>query len=155
MYSHLATAGRCRPEGLLIVASRLGKVGAYEQAVTVYREALRHDPRAHEALFGMAFALRRLGQSLEAILPLVAQAHEFAPQVTTYRVLLASIYAELGQKDEAYDLLQNLAPAAVSCRCCLHRMLTVFRMMGDDPRCSECNDQMERLENRANLDDEG
>ncbi len=64
------------------------------------------------------------------ILPIVARAHELAPAVPLYRVSLATLLDHVGRRDEARDLLAGLDLDAVSCRCCVQRMSTIFLPAG-------------------------
>jgi tetratricopeptide (TPR) repeat protein len=145
MYRHLATSGRYPAESLLMLAARLGNVGDNAQALKLCREKWRRTPTAHEALFGMAYYMRRLGRPIRAIIPVVKRAQAIAPKNTTYRVLLASLLTHIGQIDEAYELLlRDVSPATVDCCCCLHRMLTIFRIAGDEARTREVQAQIEQ-----------
>jgi hypothetical protein len=100
----------------------------------------------HEALFGMAYYMRRLGSPLQAIIPIVRRAQALAPHLLPYRVLLASLLAEVGQMEEAYELLlRDASPASVNCPCCLHRMLTIFRIAGDEARSREVQGRIDHL----------
>ena len=80
LYRHLAGDNRCPTALLPAVASGLGAIGDDETALDVCRELVRRDPTRHEAHFGMAFYLRRLGNPPEAILPVVARAHSWSPR---------------------------------------------------------------------------
>jgi pentatricopeptide repeat protein len=150
MYRHLATSGRCPTDGLLMLAARLGSVGDNAHALDVCREKWRREPVCHEALFGMAYYMRRLGRPIQAIIPVVRRAQELAPHLAAYRVLLASLLAEGGQMGEAYEmLLRDVPPDTVKCPCCLHRMLTIFRVAGDEARSKEVQAQIEQLRRGA------
>ena len=98
---------------------------------TSARSCRRREPERHEALVGMAFYMRRLGRPAEAIIPVAARAHELAPQIAPYRVLLASLLSGTGRHREAAELLRGLAPDSIQCRGCLRRMTTIFHLAGD------------------------
>ena len=80
------------------------------------RALARRDPKRHEAYFGMAYCLRRLGHPAESILPVMARAYELAPTSTVYRAVLASLLDRLGRREDADDLLRDLPPGASTCR---------------------------------------
>ena len=145
LYRHLTGDDRIPSELLAAVASGLGGLGDDEAALGVCRDLVRRDPTRHEAHFGVAYYLRRLGHPAEAALPAVALAHELAPGVPLYRVVLASLLAQAGEHEEAYDLLRGVDPRSVGCRCCLHRMMSVFLRAGDLARFGDCRAQTEQI----------
>jgi pentatricopeptide repeat protein len=155
LYRHLAGDGRCPTPLLPAVASGLGALGDHETALEVCQELSRRDSTRHEALFGMAFYMRRLGYPIETILPVVARAHELAPQLRLYRVLLGSLLAGVGRQEEAYDLLRGVAVESVRCCGCLRRMMAVFRLAGDEARYVACRKQAERVGDRNDSRSEG
>ena len=67
----------------------------------------------------MAFYLRRLGRPAEAVLPVVARAHELAPDAPLYRITLATLLDHVGRRDEAREILRDLDLDDDSCRGCL------------------------------------
>jgi Flp pilus assembly protein TadD len=131
LYDDLAADATCPSALLPGVASGLGAVGADRAALGVCRELARREPGSHEALFGMAYYQRRLGRSVEEVTPLVARAHELAPESAVYRVVLASLLDNLGRRDEAYELLRDVQPASATCPRCLRRILTMFWLAGN------------------------
>lgn len=120
------------------VASQLGQMQAYEDALHVCRTILSRDATRHEAHFGVGFYLRRLNGDRTEILSAINRAHELAPRVSLYRVVLASLLQETGQHEEAYDLLRNLPPELIGCPESLRRMMTVFRTAKDLDRMLNC-----------------
>ena len=136
----LARSGRAPTPLLPAVASGLGSVGDSESALEVCRELSRREPTQHEAFFGMAFYMRRLAYPVEMVIPVVARAHELAPQFIPYRVLLASLLASIGEYQEASDLLRDIPPDSVRCRSCLRRMMTIFRLAGEHTLSDACRE---------------
>ena len=132
LYRDLAGSPTC-PDALLPeVAAGLGHLGLYAEALATCRELARRAPAMAEAHFGMAFYLRRLGRPPAEVLPVVARAHELAPEVALYRISLATLLDHVGRRDEARELIGHLDLDAVSCRGCLRRMTTIFRTPGPD-----------------------
>jgi Flp pilus assembly protein TadD len=144
LYRGLSGDARCPTELLTAVASGLGGLGDHETALETCLELIRRDPEHHQAYFGVAFYLRRLGRPARGVLPAIQRAHELAPESPLYRITLAAILDHIGRREEAYELLRVVDPAVVQCGCCLHRMLVLFRNAGDLPRSVACRKQIDR-----------
>lgn len=127
LYLHLSADPKCPTELLPAVASGLGGLGEYPAALETCRRLVRRDSNRHEAHFGIAYYLRRLGHSLQTIVTNVSRAHELSPATPLYRITLASLYDQAGRGDEARELLQDLDPSALKCPCCLKRVASLFR----------------------------
>jgi len=138
LYRHLADDPSCPTAILPAVASGLGSLGEDRAALAVCRRLVAAEPDRHEAHFGVAFYLRRLGEPLRVAMPMVERAHELAPAVPLYRVSLASMLDVLGRRDEAYEPLREVDPRAVGCGCCLRRMMDIFLNAGDSARLADC-----------------
>jgi tetratricopeptide (TPR) repeat protein len=134
LFRELAGDERCPTTLLAAVAAGLGGLGEHHDALEACREIIRRDPEHHQAYFGVAFYLRRIGRPPRAVLPAVLQAHELAPDIPLYRITLAALYDHLGRREEAYDLLCDVDPGVVRCCCCLQRAMAIFRHQGDDER---------------------
>lgn len=119
LYRELADDADCPTEVLPDVASGLGGLGEYEAALAACREIIRRDPGHHQARFGVAFYLRRLGSPPDAVLPDASRAFELAPEVPLYRIALAVLFDMVGCREDAYDLLRDVDACAVPCRYCL------------------------------------
>jgi len=126
LYNDLAADARCPTELLGTIASGLGALGQHEFALEVCRTLVRREPDCPEGHFGIAYYLRRLGASIAVALPSATRAQELAPQDPLYTVALASMFAHLGRHEEARDLLRDLDPTTVTCRCCLQRMSAIL-----------------------------
>lgn len=100
-------------------------------AFEAYRAMARRDPGRHEAYFGMAWCLRRLGQPAGSILPVMTRAHELSPTSAVYRAVLASLLDRLGRREDAGALLRDLPPGASACR--LLAIATAFWHGGGTP----------------------
>ncbi|RUL83185.1 tetratricopeptide repeat protein [Tautonia sociabilis] len=134
LYRDLAEHPGCPTALLPPVAAGLGAVGEFSLALSTCRELARRDPTAHQAYFGIAFYLRRLGHPVEDVLDPVRRAFELAPGSTLYRVTLSALLDHVGRRREAIELMRDVDPASVGCSCCLHRVATLFRQAGDDTR---------------------
>ena len=130
VYLALATENRTPDVLLPAVAAGLGLLGEYGSALQVCLDLTRRCPGLPEGHFGVAFYLRKLGRPPEAVLPVVARAHELSPATPLYRVSLATLLDHVGRRDEARELLLGIDLDAVSCRCCVQRMTTIFLAPG-------------------------
>ncbi len=130
------------------VASHLGEMGEFEHALDVCQTIVARDATRHEAHFGMGFYLRRLGARMERVVAAIQQAFDLAPESTLYRVVLASLFQELGRHEEAYELLQQIPPGSVDCPHSLRRMLNVFHTASDMQRALDCSRCLRQIENR-------
>jgi Flp pilus assembly protein TadD len=144
LYRDLSSDPGCPEQLLPQVAAGLGYLGMYGAALATCLELIRRSPAMAEAHFGVAFYLRRLGRSPEAILPIVARAHELAPEVPLYRISLATLLDHTGRCDEARELIGDLDLDQVSCRGCLQRMKTIFQATGPGRGFEECRPDLER-----------
>jgi Flp pilus assembly protein TadD len=144
LYRSLSSDPACPDELLPELAAGLGYLGMYGAALATCLELVRRAPSMAEAHFGMAFYLRRLGQPAEAILPVVARAHELAPEVPLYRISLATLLDHSGRRDEARELIRDLDLDQVSCRGCLRRMTTIFLTAGRDGSLDQVHPDHER-----------
>jgi tetratricopeptide (TPR) repeat protein len=141
LYRHLAGLRRCPTALLPTVAAGLGGLGEDRLALETCREFSRREPGSPEAFVGMAFYMRRLGEPAEAIIPVAARAHELAPGVATYRILLATLLSQGGRHHEASDLLSEVPPETIGCQGCLRRMGAIFHRAGEHVRAAACERQ--------------
>jgi len=131
IYRQLGRDVRCPTSLLPSVASGLGGLGQHEAALAVCRKITRRNPAHHHAHFGSAFYQRKLGRPFTSIIASVSRAFELAPHVPLYRVTLAALLDHVGRREEACELLRDLNPGAIQCRCCLRRAMTIFQQSGD------------------------
>lgn len=134
------------------VASRLGQMEEYSAALDVCRLVVLRNPEHHEAHFGQAFYLRRLGAARECVAVPLGRAHDLAPHVALYRVFLAVLRQEQGRTEEACELLTAVPLEEVHCPESLRRMMTIFYAGRDQQRGDECARCLRRIES---LDDLG
>ncbi len=126
-------------------AARLGALGRYESALEVCRRIVEREPN-HQALFGVAYYLERLGAPPEEIIPHLAMAMDLAPHLLGYRVSLALAWVRAGSPEMARDLLAVVPLDDVCCQHGLRRALEVFRQVGDWERFRTC---LRRLSERG------
>lgn len=137
IYEHLAEAV-LSTDMLSAVVARLGALDKYELALKVCRRITDLDRSHHQAFFGIAFYLCRLGFSSEALIPHLAMAMDLAPNALHYRLNLAFAWADVGCPHEAHELLKPVALEDVCCPCWLRRMQRIFERVGDHARSVVC-----------------
>lgn len=120
------------------VASHLGELQEFAEALAVCQRIVDRDDSRHEAHFGMGFYLRRMGMATDRVLAAISRAHELAPQIALYRVVLALLWHEQGRTDDAHELLRWLPPDAVMCPDSVKRMMLVFHSVNDVQRVLDC-----------------
>ncbi len=126
LYLALAEDASCPTALLLSVASGLYGTGDASAALDVCLEITRREPDHHEAYFGIAYYMRRVGHEAAEILPMVARAHELSPKHPVYRVVMASFLAQVGRFDEACSLLRGVRPGTIRCGGCLRRIMAIL-----------------------------
>ncbi|MCI0464082.1 MAG: tetratricopeptide repeat protein [Gemmataceae bacterium] len=141
IYEHLAET--VVNTGMLsALSARLGALDKYASALKICRRITDLDPTHHQAFFGIAFYLCRLGFSSEALIPHLAMAMDLAPQVLHYRLNLAFAWTEAGCHQQAHELLKPVALEDVSCLCWLARMRHIFERVGDHERAAACRQRL-------------
>ncbi len=146
LYRTLLNDPSCPTALLPALASGLGNLRDDTRALEACRLLVLREPGRHEAHFGIAFYLRRLGHSPEDLIFPAQRALELAPHCVTYRVLLGSLLARVGRLQEASDVFRPIPPGALSCSGCLRRMMEVFRLTGDWERFEAHRKQGSRTE---------
>ena len=123
---------------LSLVAVRLGALNEHSAALKVCRRIVDLDPRHHQAIFGIAYYLYRLGFSSRTVIPHLEMALALSPDILSYRLNLAFALFENGCDRRAHELLRPVAVEDVSSPCCLQRMRQVFDRVGDHARALVC-----------------
>jgi tetratricopeptide (TPR) repeat protein len=132
--SHLAGRDDIPTTLLSHLTAGLGHLGEYQLALEVSREAVQREPDRDEAIYGMVFYMSKLNYPTECMLPLLRRAVSLAPERQLYRLGLAWISARAGHWDEAYMVCRGLIAGRIECRNCLHFVISVFEIVGDDLR---------------------
>jgi tetratricopeptide (TPR) repeat protein len=146
IYEYLVEAGSC-PTGLLpTVAVDLNGLGEYRLALKACETLTDRDPAHHQAHFGTAYYLGRLGAPPEALIPPLAMAMDLAPHVLHYRLNLAFVLAEAGRPDEAHALLTAVdLERVLPCGCWLRRIRRICEQVGDSARAWVCDRLVQSL----------
>jgi thioredoxin-like negative regulator of GroEL len=130
---------------VLKTAAALGRLGesgiALDHCLLVYRRS----PDRHEAAFGVAYYMNRIGKEAEEVVPFLRAAYELAPDNAMYRVSLALCLDRLHQTEEAYRLVADLDLHRVVWPHCLTRLLEIFASAGDQSRYLDCQARLLHL----------
>jgi predicted Zn-dependent protease len=133
-------------DGLVLkTAAALGRIGesalALEQCLLVHERS----PHRHEAAFGVAYYMNRIGREASEVVPYLRSAYELAPDNVMYRVSLALCLACLHRTDEAYQIVADLDLRRVEWPHCLTRLMEIFASAGDQSRYLDCQARMMHL----------
>jgi tetratricopeptide (TPR) repeat protein len=80
------------------VARQLGELERFSDALHVCRTIVARAPERHEAHFGIAYYLHRLGADRSQVISSVSRANELAPDKPLYQAVLASlVHSESGK----------------------------------------------------------
>ena len=126
-------------------AALLGNLRQNALALATCRQILRRDARRHDAHFGVGFYSRRMRLPAHRAMNAFHRAHELAPDVPLYRVVLAGLHHEQGELEEACDLLKGLPPENVGSPAQIRRMMSVFRAARDVQGIERCGQVLRRM----------
>jgi len=137
---------------LLQVAAGLDAIGQPELAVQACRSAVRREPDQAQAYYDLGYYSARSGAPLHVVEALARQAISLEPDNVRYRVGLASMFVQQGRLTDAYDCVSRLRDdqiQQIACRCCLQRIVELFRTAGDERRATLCQSHLRDLELRG------
>jgi predicted CXXCH cytochrome family protein len=95
-----------RPEFYAVMAQALAAAGRRDQAISMYQNALEHDPRFLPAMQALGAELSKAGDTKRAVATL-EQARALAPRSAATLHELGLAYHELGRNSEALSVLQD------------------------------------------------
>jgi len=95
-----------RPEFYAVLAQALASLGRRDQAISMYRTALEHDPRFLPALRALGAELSKAGDTNQAVATL-EQARALGPGDAATLHELGLAYHELGRNSEALSALRD------------------------------------------------
>ena len=130
---------------LPLTAALLGHLQEDAHALAACRQIVRRDIKRHDAHFGVGFYSRRMRLPSVRALVSFRRAHELAPDVPLYRVVLAGLHQERGEIDEACDLLRDVSAEKVGCPTQLRRMMSVFQSAGELRGVRRCETVLRRM----------
>jgi tetratricopeptide (TPR) repeat protein len=123
--------GHAKADGFALMGEVFARQGLFGEALERFREALRIDPDLRSARVGEAWALVRLGRSVEAR-PLVHMLAKETPEDVEVLMLAATAYAEAGDPAAALavlDTARRVAPMRAEIQ---QKMGDIARSLGDN-----------------------
>jgi len=154
IYRWLVEWPRCPSVLLPSIAASLNALGAYDLALQACRVLVARDPANHQAHFGIAYYLARLGAPPEELIAPLAAAMDLAPTVLQYRINLAHAWTKLGHPGLADDLLAPIGVEELTCACWLKLLRGLFRRIGNHQRAAECTCRIRALAKRRGSGDD-
>jgi len=126
-------------------AAALGRLGESSLALDLCLLVHRRSPDRHEAAFGVAYYMNRMGKDAAEVVPYLRAAYERSPNDVMYRVSYALCLDRLRRTDEAYRLVANLDLHLVKWPHCLTRLMEIFARAGDQSRYLDCQARIMHL----------
>lgn len=134
---------------LLQVAAGLDAVDHPTEALQACRRAAERDPQHGQAYYDMGYYAARCGYESRYTESLARKAIALDPDNVCYRVGLAAHLFRQERTPEAYDVVQSLSNEqieAISCSCCLKKIVSVYEAAGDYRRVILCRQQLLQIE---------
>lgn len=145
LYCRLASRNDVPFELLSPLAMRLGRLREFQKALDVCRRGFDGNPGCHHARYGVAFYMSKCGYPPELIYPVLQRTLDLAPSVFHYRMSAATILCNMKQYDRAYLTIADATAdelASVTCRCCLERLIGLYKSSADTARAGICGRQL-------------
>ena len=134
---------------LLQVAAGLDAVEQPTQALQACRRAAERDPQHAQAYYDMGYYAARCGYQPRYTESLARKAIALDPDNVCFRVGLAAHLFRQERTQDAYEVVQGLTNEqieAITCSCCLKRIVSVYEGAGDYRRVILCRQQLLQIE---------
>ena len=141
MYLHLATRPNVPDSLLRLIAGGLGRLGEAIWALDVHRRWAVAHPHDENALYAVTHYMGLVGYPAELILPITDRTFRLAPSRIRNRVALALVHQQVGNYDQAYELVTAVDTQQLVRGCCppkLYRLSNLFALRGDTSRHEAC-----------------
>ena len=146
---YLDLAGReLTAETWQAVHDGLAGLGRWCAALAVCRRAAKQRPDDDAVYFAMAHTLARLGRPPELSINVLRKAICLNPTEPRYRASLAIQLLRLGRQGEAYEGVAAMPPEtlqAMTCRCCVQKIMQLCIARGDAPRAAALAERLAHL----------
>lgn len=134
---------------LLQVASGLDAINDPAIALQACRRAAERDPQNAKPYYDMGYYAARCGYEARYTESLARKAISLDPDNVCFRVGLAAHLFKQDRVHDAYDVVRELSNEqieAITCSCCLNRIVSVYEAAGDYRRVVLCRQQLLQLE---------
>jgi tetratricopeptide (TPR) repeat protein len=146
---YLDLAGReLTPGAWRAVYEGLSTLGRHCAALAVCRRASQDSPDDDAIYFAVAHTLARLGRPPELSINVLRKAISLNPDEPRYRASLAIQLLRADRRDEAYEGVKGMtldALRAMSCRCCVQKIMQLCLESGDAPRAATLAGRLAQL----------
>jgi thioredoxin-like negative regulator of GroEL len=118
----------------------LAMAGQWHHLAGLTRRLLSQCPDDDQYCFLLATAFSKLGRPPEVVVRLLERAVRLAPDRFSYRLSLAIFYCRMGDQLAAYREIGRMPDRelrALSCRCCLAKLLAACCQAGDSDRAAQ------------------
>jgi len=134
---------------LLQVAAGLDAIGHPTIALQACRRAAERDPQQAQAYYDMGYYAARCGYRPQYTESLARKAIALDPENVCFRVGLAAHLIRQERTQDAYEIVRSLTNEqieAITCSCCLKRIVAVYEAAGDYRRVVLCRQQLLQIE---------
>ena len=134
---------------LLQVAAGLDAIDRPTLAMKACHKAIDRDHQIAQAHYDLGYYAGRCGYPDAVVESLARKAVHLAPDVAQYRIGLTGLLVKQGRAAEAYDSIKHLNNddlVSINCRCCLARMIGLYKQSGDYRRAIVCEQRRLQLE---------
>jgi len=149
---HLLSVANVDWSLLLYLAQVCDNCGRSDLSIEICQEVNRRAPQCHQAFYDLGYYLGRQSRPLAEIEAAARQAIALAPHVANYRVGLASLLWQQGDRRAAFreaDVLPIAELNGLKCECCLRRLIKVFWQAHSFAKSSACVERLQELQREA------
>lgn len=133
----LCNAPRQKPS----LAMGLGRLREFHLALDVCKQGAAKNPNCHHARYGVAYYMSKLGYPLELTYSVLRRVVEMVPGIFVYRMAASTILCQMGETDRAYLAIADATAEelnSISCRCCIERLIFLYKSASDKNRTAIC-----------------
>lgn len=126
------------------IAIGLGRAQSFHAAIEVCRRSVDSDPTGHQARYGVAFYMAKVGYPPEFVLAIMKGLVDIMPSVFHYRNAMATLLCQLNDPDRAFLAIADASFVeidTVTCPCCLERLSRLFDLGGDLRKSDYCQER--------------
>lgn len=134
---------------LLQVATGLDSIGEPSLAMHACRVSLERDPESAQSYYDLGFYASECGYPAKYTESLARKAITLEPENVCYRVGISSLLAQQKRHEEAFGFVSELTLEqieSITCRCCILKVMALYKRHNDTQRAEICYQQYQKLE---------